>query len=181
MYKKEVVHKENIDDKIFLIRGQRVMADTDLAKLYNVSTKALNQAVKRNKGRFPSDFMFVLTKEEKDELVTNCDHLKNLKYSSSLPKVFTEHGAIMLASVLNSQRAVEASIYVVKAFIRLREILITHKELAVKLRELELKLETHDEQIAAVLEAINLLLTSPEKPKKRIGFTVEEKRIKYSA
>lgn len=179
MNKKEVDPMENIVNKIFLISGQRVMIDADLAKLYGVTTKRLNEQVKRNKDRFPSDFMFQLTKKEKSELVANCDHLKNLKYSSSLPKAFTEHGAIMLASVLNSQRAVEASIYVVRAFIRLREILITHKELAIKLRELELKLETHDEQIAVILEAINQLLAPPESPKKRIGFTVEEKKIKY--
>lgn len=179
MDKNNVILVENIDDKIFPIRRQRVMIDADLAKLYGVSTKALNQAVKRNKARFPKDFMFVLTKKEKAELVTNCDHLKNLKYSSSLPKAFTEHGAIMLASVLNSQHAVETSIYVVRAFIRLREIMISHKELAIKLRELELKLENHDENIIALMEAINQLLAPPEPARNKIGFTVEERKIKY--
>jgi hypothetical protein len=180
MNKKDIVPVESIENKILLIRGQRVMIDSDLAELYQVKTKALNQAVKRNKERFPSDFMFVLTKKEKNELVTNCDHLKMLKYSSSLPKAFTEHGALMLASVLNSAEAVNTSVFVVRAFIRLREILVTHKELALKLKELELKLETHDEQISAIIEAINHLLTPPEVPKKKIGFTVEEKRIKYA-
>ncbi len=170
MSKKEIIVIESIEKKIFLLRGQKVMIDSDLAELYGVSTKALNQAVKRNLERFPSDFMFVLTLSEKNELVTNCDRLKRLKYSSSLPKVFTEHGALMLASVLNSEKAVETSIFVVRAFIRLREILLTHKELAQKLKELELKIETHDEQIVAIFEAINQLLTPNEKPKSKIGF-----------
>ncbi len=127
------------------------------------------------------DFMFQLNKQEKSEVVANCDHLKNLKYSPNLPFVFTEHGAIMLASVLNSQLAIEASVYVVRAFVRLREILLTHKELAVKFRELELRLETHDEQIAVIFEAINQLLARPEAPMKKIGFTVEEKKRSYAA
>jgi phage regulator Rha-like protein len=181
MNKKEIIQIEAIESKILFIRGQRVMIDRDLAELYGVLTKALNQAVKRNIERFPADFMFVLTKKEKSELVTNCDRFNSLKHSTSLPFAFTEHGALMLASVLNSQRAIETSIFVVRAFIRLREILAAHKELAEKLKELELKLETHDEQITAILEAINQLLTPPEKPKRKIGFSVGEKRIKYAA
>lgn len=114
MKKLSLLPPELIETQILLIRCQKVMIDSDLAKLYGVSTKALNQAVKRNRERFPGDFMFELTKEEKEEVVTNCDHLKQLKFSYTLPKVFTEHGAIMLASVLNSQRAVDASIYVVR-------------------------------------------------------------------
>jgi len=102
------------------------MIDSDLAVLYGVTTKALNQAVKRNVDRFPHDFMFELTTSEKDEVVTNCDHLKKLKFSPNLPKVFTEHGTLMLASVLNSKRAIEASVYVVRAFVRLREFLSAH-------------------------------------------------------
>lgn len=170
MTKKEIIVIESIEKKILLLRGQKVMIDSDLAELYGVSTKALNQAVKRNQERFPSDFMFVLTLSEKNELVTNCDHLKKLKYSSALPKAFTEHGALMLASVLNSEKAIETSIFVVRAFIRLREILLTHKELAQKLKELELKIEMHDEQIVAIFEAINQLITPNERPKRKIGF-----------
>lgn len=181
MKNKNLVGTENLDNKILFIRGQRVMIDADLAKLYGVTTKRLNEQVKRNKERFPRDFMFRLNKKEKSEVVANCDHLKNLKYSPNLPFVFTEHGAIMLASVLNSRIAIEASIYVVRAFVRFREILLAHKELTVKLKELELNLETHDEQIAVILEAINQLLAPPESPVKKIGFTVEERKMKYAA
>ena len=155
------------------------MIDSDLAKLYGVSTKVLNQAVKRNYKRFPMDFMFELTAEEKKEVVTNCDHLKYLKYSHALHKVFTEHGAIMLASVLNSERAVEASVYVVRAFVRMREVLATHKELSQKIKDLESRIEGHDEQIRDIIEAINQLIALPEKSKRQIGFQVKEPAKKY--
>jgi len=174
MIKAEIIPIKRIEKKILLIRNQKVMIDRDLAELYGVATKRLNEQVKRNKERFPFDFMFQLTLEEKSEVVANCDHLKNLKYSPNLPYAFTEHGALMLASVLNSSRAVEASIYVVRAFIRLREILLTHKELAKKLKELELKIDSHDQQIQSIFEVINQLLIPPEKPKQKIGFTIEE-------
>jgi len=114
---------ERVERSILLIRGEKVMLDADLAKIYGVPTKALNQAVKRNIDRFPDDFMFQLTKHEKEEVVTNCDHLKRLKFSPTLPHAFTEHGAIMLATVLNNPIAVRASIQVVRAFIRLRRML----------------------------------------------------------
>lgn len=180
MSKKDTVNIELMENKILLIRGHKIMIDTDLAKLYGVSTKRLNEQVKRNKERFPSDFMFKLTIDEKLEPVANCDRFHSLKHSTSLPSAFTEHGALMLASVLNSPRAVEVSIFIVRAFIHLREILSTNKKLAQKLKELELKIELHDDQIAAIFQAINQLLTPPEKPKKKIGFSVEEKKIKYS-
>ncbi len=180
MGKKDIIPLNKIENKILLIRGQRVMIDRDLAELYGVTTKVLNQAVKRNKERFPADFMFMLTKNEKNELVTNCDRFNSLKHSTSLPFAFTEHGAVMLASILNSQEAVEASIYVVRAFIKLREILLTHKELALKFKELEMKIETHDEQITAIMEAINQLLKPPDVPKRKVGFIVEENKIKYA-
>ncbi|MFA6979391.1 MAG: ORF6N domain-containing protein [Ignavibacteriaceae bacterium] len=176
---KEIIPTERIENKILLIRGQRVMLDRDLAELYGVPTKVLNQAVKRNNERFPTEFMFVLTKAEKDELVTNCDRFNSLKHSTVLPFAFTEYGALMLASVLNSPRAIEAGIYVVRAFVHLKEILLTHKELAQKLKELEYKIETHDEQITAIFEAINQLLTPPPAPKRKIGFEVKEKSVKY--
>ena len=163
-----------IEKRIFLIRNQKVMIDSDLAELYGVTTKRLNEQVKRNKGRFPEDFMFKLTKKEKQELVANCDHLIRLKYSPVMPNAFTEHGAIMLAAVLNSQKAIEMSLFVVRAFIRLREIISTHKELAQKLKELELKIDSHDQHIQAIFEFINQLITPPEKPKRKMGFTIDE-------
>jgi hypothetical protein len=174
---KSVVPVEHIEKAILLIRGQKVMLDADLAKLYGVTTKRLNEQVRRNRKRFPEDFMFKLTAEEKSEVVANCDHLSRLKFSPTLPYVFTEHGAIMAASVLNTQRAVEASIFVVRAFVRLREMLATHKQLSRKLRELERKIEGHDESIQAIFEAIHQLMASPEKPIKKIGFEVKEKAL----
>jgi len=165
---------EPIEKKILFIRNQKVMIDSDLAELYGVTTKRLNEQVKRNKGRFPEDFMFKLTKKEKQELVANCDHLIRLKYSSVMPNVFTEHGAIMLAAVLNSQKAIEMSLFVVRAFIRLREIISTHKGLAQKLKELELKIDSHDQHIQAIFEFINQLIAPPEKPKRKMGFTINE-------
>lgn len=170
-----------IESRILFIRGQKVIIDSDLAKLYGVTTKRLNEQVKRNKERFPLDFMFQLTYEEKIKVVANCDHLRNLKYSPNLPFAFTEHGTIMLASVLNSQRAVDASVYVVRAFVRLREVLATQKDIVQKLTELENKYEGHDEQIREIIEAINQLLLPPEKPKRQIGFQVKEPKQKYRA
>ena len=171
-----------IEGRILVIRGQRVIVDADLAKLYGTSTRSLNQAVRRNRDRFPGDFVFQLTGKEKAEVVTVCDHLKKLRFSSTLPYAFTEHGAIMAASVLNKPLAVEVSVYVVRAFVRLREMLVTNVELARKLERLEHKLElhagkltTHDEAIAAVLSAIRELMTPPEPPKKRrIGFIQDD-------
>jgi phage regulator Rha-like protein len=175
----EIAPTERIENRIFLLRGQRVILDRDLAELYGVETKNLNRQVKRNPERFPSEFMFQLTHSEKKELVTNWHRFNSLKHSTVLPFAFTEYGALMLASVLNSQRAIEASIFVVQAFVKLREILSTHKELAQKLKELEYKIETHDEQITAIFEAINQLLAPPPAPKRKIGFEVREKGVKY--
>ncbi len=135
-----------------------------------VTPKVLNQAVKRNKGRFPDDFMFQLTKKEKEKVVTDCDHLNRLKFSPSLPNAFTEHGAIMVATVLNSPSAVRASILVVRAFVRLREILSTNKELAQKFSQLERKIEKHDDEIKVIFNAIRQLMATPEPKKKKIGF-----------
>lgn len=176
---KEIIPTERIENKILLIRGQKVMLDRDLAELYGVETKNLNRQVKRNPERFPSEFMFQLILSEKIELVTNWHRFNSLKHSTVLPFAFTEYGALMLASVLNSPRAIEAGIYVVQAFVKLREILSTHKELAQKLKELEYKIETHDEQITAIFEAINQLLTPPPVTKRKIGFEVREKGVKY--
>ena len=170
---------ERIERTILLLRGQKVILDADLGKLYGVSTKRLNEQIRRNQARFPKDFMFQLTREEKSEVVAICDHLSSLKFSPALPLAFTEHGAIMAASVLNSPRAIETSILVVRAFIRLREILITHKELARKLEELEGRIEAHDEQITAIFEAIRQLMTPPDRPRKKIGFEVKESAGRY--
>ena len=144
------------------------MMDRDLAELYNVSTKRLNEQVKRNNERFPEDFMFKLAKNEKDELVAKCDRFKTLKHSSSLPNVFTEHGALMLANVLKSHIAMEISILVVRAFIQIREILSTHAELQRKIDSMEKK---YDAKFQVVFTAIKKLMEPPpDKPKRRIGF-----------
>jgi hypothetical protein len=165
---------EMIAGHILMVRGQRVMIDHDLARLYKVPTKALNQAVKRNAARFPSDFMFQLNAKEKNEVVTNCYHLRRLRFSPVLPYVFTEHGALMLANVLNSLNASEMSLSIVRAFVRLREILVANKDLAYKLIELERKIGKHDEAIrnivAAIRQMMNPPLAPPIKPKGPIGF-----------
>ncbi len=162
-----LIPDERIERAIFVIRGQKVMLDADLAELYGVTTKRLNEQVKRNRDRFPDDFMFQLSTEEKVEVVANCDHLKKLKFSPVLPYAFTEHGAVMLAAVLNSPVAVEVSLQVVRTFIRLRELLANHKELAQKLMTLEAK---YDSQFKMVFDAIRQLMVPPVKEKRKIGF-----------
>lgn len=167
--------REDIEEMIFHIRGQRVMIDRDLARLYGVETKHLNRQVRRNRERFPEEFMFQLTEEERDELVTNWHRLNPLKHSPSLPHAFTENGVAMLASVLNSERAVKISIHIVKTFVKLRRWVVTYKELASKLNELEARVEDHDEEIRSIFEALQKLInpSRPEKPKRRIGFHKE--------
>ena len=163
---KELIPEEVVEHKIFLIRGQRVMLDSDLAKLYGIGTKVLNQAVKRNIDRFPQDFMFSLTREEigrMSQFVTSLKFYKNIN-------VFTEQGVAMLSSVLRSKRAVHVNIAIMRAFVKLRQVLSTHKELAHKLKELEQKIEKHDKEIQNIFEAIRQLMSPPEEPKKRIGF-----------
>ena len=140
-----------VDPRILRVRGIQVLVDADLAEIYGVSTKALNQAVKRNAERFPEDFRFQLTAAEREEVVTNCDHLTRLKFSPVLPWAFTEHGSIMAASVLNSQRAVEMSVFVVRAFVRLRDLARTHAELARHLAALERRVTVHDADLKASL------------------------------
>ena len=165
---------ESITSRIFLMRGQKVMLDSDLADLYGVTTSALNQSVKRNKDRFPSDFVFQLTGEEKEKVVTNCDHLSRLKFSPTLPYAFTEHGALMLGNVLKSPRAIQVSLMIVRAFVKLREMLSTHKEVAQKIEELERKLAVHDEAIIDLFEAIRQLMELPMENRKQIGFTPDK-------
>ena len=165
-----LVPLERIERAILSIRGEKAMLDSDLAGLYGVETKRLNEQVKRNLARFPADFMFQLTAAEKSEVVANCDHLINLKYSSNLPYAFTEHGALMLANVLNSERAAQTSVQVVRAFVRLRQMLASNAELARKLAALENK---YDAQFKVVFDAIRQLMSPPAKPKREIGFHVK--------
>ena len=162
---------------IHTVRGERVLLDSDLARIYGVPTKSLNRAVKRNPSRFPADFVFQLATDETESLRYQSGTSKTGRGGRRyLPYAFTEHGAIMAATVLNSPRAVQMSVFVVRAFVRLRELLATHKELAVKLAELEAHLTTHDEQILALVEAIRqLAAATPKNPsRRRIGFQAGE-------
>ena len=167
-----IVPKEKIDRAILFVRSQKVMLDVDLAEIYGVKTSRLNEQVKRNIGRFPADFMFQLTDKEKEEVIANCDHLEKIKFSRTNPYAFTEHGAIMLASVLNTPTAIQASVLIVRAFVKLREILLTHKELAKKLIELEAK---YDEQFKVVFQALRELmqLESEQKERPRVGYKLD--------
>ncbi len=161
---------EKIESIIIKLRGRNVILDADLARLYGVSTKALNQAVKRNEARFPPDFAFTLSESEKSELVTICDRFENIKHSSSLPRAFTEHGAIMAASVLNSEEAVRTSVFVVRAFVKMREMLVAGAQIGAKLTELERRIDGHDEDIKIIVETIRQLMDKPEPSPKQIGF-----------
>ena len=166
-----VIPLERVDRRILVIRGQRVLLDTDLADLYGVTTKALKQAVKRNADRFPADFAFRLTRGEMAEVVTNCDHLSKLRFSPVRSLAFTEHGAVMAANVLNSGRAVKASVVVVRAFVRIRQASSTHRELAAKLAELELRVGAHDADLQDLVAAIRELADPPaDRRRDRIGF-----------
>ena len=167
----DLMGSEEVESLIISLRGHKVIIDRDLATLYEVETRALNQAIKRNADRFPGDFMFQLDAIETSSLAASYLRLTKLKFSRTLPFAFTEHGAIMAASVLNSPRAVEASIFVVRAFVKLRQLITTHKELAHKLAELERKLGDHDDAIVAIMAAIKELM-EPQlgPPKDRIGF-----------
>jgi hypothetical protein len=174
-----------IEGRIQVVRGLRVMIDVDLAALYGVPTKRLNEQVKRNRDRFPADFLFQLTAAEKAEVVANCDHLQKLKFSKVLPYAFTEHGAIQAANVLASSQAVEMGIYVVRAFVHLREAASVHADLAKRLSELEMKTESlelsHDTfsrntrlQLKQLLEAVRELMAPPDPPKRPIGFVTPD-------
>ena len=178
-----------IEGRIQLVRGLKVMIDVDLAALYGVPTKRLNEQVKRNRERFPGDFLLQLNAAEKAEVVANCDHLQKLKFSKALPYAFTEHGAIQAANVLASAQAVEMGIYVVRAFVRLRLAASTHADLAKRLAELEMKTESielsHDTfsrntrmQLKQVFDAIRELMTPPDPPKRPIGFLPPEDKSK---
>jgi hypothetical protein len=173
------VSGEEIEHVILLIRGQKVMLDRDLARLYDVETKALNRAVQRNLDRFPADFMFQLAEEEYDSLRFQFGTLKRGQHSKYLPFVFTQEGVAMLSGVLRSPRAVQVNIAIMRAFVRLRETLSLHKELAHKLADLERKIENHDENIRSLFDAIRQLMTPPETPHREIGFHVKEDSVPY--
>lgn len=164
----QLIEIKDITQRIFTIRGVKVMIDRDLAGFYGVQTKRLNEQVKRNKNRFPADFVFQLTEDEKAKVVANCDHLKNIKYSNTLPYAFTEHGAIMAAGVLNSQTAVDISIVIVRAFVKLRHLLIEHTELK---REVEALRKQTEERFEIVFEVLDQLISDDEdSPGRKIGF-----------
>jgi len=172
---------ERIAQAILLLRGQKVLLDQDLAALYSVPTKRFNEQVKRNLERFPPDFRFQLSEEEFQALRSQIATLKTGRgqHRKYLPYAFTEHGALMAASVLNSPRAIEVSVYVVRAFVQLREMLASHQELAQRLDELEARLEqkldTHDKAIVGLLNTLRELMQPQEPPKNRpIGFVIDE-------
>jgi hypothetical protein len=166
---------DRISNAILVIRGQKVMLDIDLADIYGVKTKRLNEQVKRNINRFPSDFMFQLSNEEKQKVVANCDHLARLKFSSSNPYAFTEHGALMLASVINSPLAIETSVLIVRAFVKLREMLSTHTKLAKKMEELETR---YDKQFKVVFQALRALMHDESEKAERptIGYKIAKSK-----
>jgi len=165
-----LVPQETIERKILLLRGEKVLLDSDLASLYNVETKQLKRAVNRNLERFPEDFMFKLTKDECQVLRCHFGTLKRGEHAKYLPYAFTEQGVAMLSSVLNSKRAILVNIQIMRAFTKLREMLLTHAELRRKIETMEKK---YDQRFKVVFEAIRQLLTLPEKPKRRIGFHSE--------
>ncbi len=162
----DLISMEVITHKIFVIRGKKVMLDRDLAQLYGVTTKRLNEQVKRNIKRFPADFMFQLTKTEKNELVAICDRFNTMKHSTVLPYAFTEQGVAMLSGVLNSERAIMVNIQIMRAFTQLRRMLLTNTDLRRKIEAMEKK---YDRQFAIVFEAIKQLL-EPPKQTRAIGF-----------
>lgn len=175
-----LVRVEHITQTILLLRGQRVILDAELAALYGVTTKRLNEQVKRNAERFPDDFMFRLSRDEtealnRSQIATGSQKHRNPRFP---PFAFTEHGAIMAATIVNSPRAVEMSLYVVRAFVQLRELLASNAELARRLKELEGKLEHHDEAIAAILSAIRELMNPPAPKRRGIGFTADIEKTK---
>ncbi|MBI2508094.1 ORF6N domain-containing protein [Candidatus Woesearchaeota archaeon] len=159
----KVISTESIKDKIHNIGGIQVIVDTDLAILYGVPTKALNQAVKRNIERFPTDFMFQLTKDEKNELVTKCDHLKPLRFSSTMPYVFTEQGVATLSGVLKSKKAIEVNIQIMRAFVAMRKFLLTNAQLFQRIDRTEQKLLKHDDKFDQIFDIIQSKGISPEK------------------
>ncbi len=172
----DIVPTERIASKIYLIRKTRVMIDRDLAELYGVETKQLKRAVRRNIDRFPMDFMFELNKEEYDSLRYQFGTLKRGSHTKYLPMAFTEQGVAMLSSVVNSKRAIEVNILIMRAFVKLREMVSSHKDLLSKVEAMERK---YDRQFRVVFDAITQLIDTESEPKKKIGFEVKERKAKY--
>jgi hypothetical protein len=171
---------DSAEAEIYLVRGERVMLDSDLAAIYGTRTTRLNEQLRRNRQRFPEDFAFQLSPEEFRRLISQIATSKKGRGGRrKLPWVFTEHGAIMLASVLNSPVAIQASVRVVRAFVRLREMVAANAHLAGKLKELEQRLDSHDEAIVDLFAAFKRLLEPPAKPKREIGFHVREREARY--
>jgi hypothetical protein len=193
---KEIVPADEIASRIRNFRGEKVLLDFDLAVLYGVETRVLNQAVKRNADRFPSDFMFQLSVEETEMISQRVTSSAGQTVSDSSqivmspgkhrgkryrPYAFSEQGVAMLSSVLNSERAIKVNIAIMRAFVKLRQILDTNRELAKKFSELEQRVGKHDEEIDAILEAIRQLMAPPDRPRREIGFHVREKAPRYRA
>lgn len=176
---KRAIISMEIAQSIFLIRGQKVMLSQDLAALYGVAVKALNQAVKRHPGRFPSDFVFQLTSKEFDNLKSQFVTSSWGGLRRALPYAFTEEGIAMLSSVLKSERAVKVNIAIMRAFVKLRGALDTNRELARKFAELNQRVGKHDKEIGAIIDAIRQLMAPTEKPRREIGFHVREKAPRY--
>lgn len=172
MSKKILIPEMVVINKIIQLRGKRVIIDKDIAELYDVPTKRLNEQVKRNLMRFPEDFMFQLTKEEKSEVVAKCDHLNGLKFSNQLPYAFTEYGAVMLASVLNSEKAIIANIQIVRVFIKMREMLLTQKDILLKIEQLEQSNKSNRIDIQTLFKALRSLIEPIKEERKRIGYKI---------
>ncbi|MDP3150776.1 MAG: ORF6N domain-containing protein [Ignavibacteria bacterium] len=173
MSDKPLLPVESVINIILVVRNQKVILDRDLAVLYNVETRTLKQAVNRNKKRFPSDFMFILNKKEIEQMVSQTVIPSKSYFGGSAPFAFTEQGVAMLSSVLKSERAIEVNILIVRAFVRLREIISTHKKVEEKLKEIDNNLKDHDEKILQIIQVINQLINPPEPAKKKIGFTID--------
>lgn len=176
--KKEIVSVAQIAQSIYFLRGHRVMLDRDLAMLYGVATRVLNQAVKRNLVRFPDDFAFALSRDEIERISQSVTSSSGLKFSKQV-RAFTEQGVAMLSSVLKSERAVKVNIAIMRAFVKLRATLEANRELAEKFAKLEEKIGRHDDEIAAIIDAIRQLMAPPKKPKREIGFHVRETSPRY--
>ena len=176
MNKTAIILTSRVGSKILILRNQRVILDTDLAELYGVSVKRLNEQIKRNPKRFPPDFLFTLTRAEygnlRSQKATSSSSHGGRRY---LPHAFTEHGAIMAASVLNSKRAIEMSIFVVRAFVQMRHALLVKQQVVSKLSELEVRMDQHDADIQQLIEAIRELMEPPPASDRRIGFELPGK------
>jgi len=172
-----MIPDELVMNKIYLIRGQKVMLDRDLAELYGVETKVLNQAVKRNSDRFPTDFMFQLTEEEwrilRSQIVTSKIGRGGARY---LPMAFTEQGVAMLSSVLKSETAIRVNIQIIRVFTKMRGLLLTHKDILLQLEKIEKKMTGHDQDIALIFQYLKQLLTPPQPPRRKIGFKREDEQ-----